>query len=371
MRSRSAVENTLRQSGLPADALDVIRRLVRQSRLWRAERQDVLDEMVAHFQDGIEAGLSISDLLADFGDPDETARLIRSAKRRQRPLAWRAAFVSLRVSAIVVATVATVYGSRAATLYLRAPVSGVEYSAAAVAPIAERTGDAWMVEGQDVLHRVTTSWSEEARAQAALLNQDPGAFVDAVTSLFALSAQHRREASVAGDLAAAQIEASTAQLIADARLDFDERQSSALASLLNRPASLDGVRSAFSVLLDDMYTTDVEGDGQLTGTGIELVRQLKQWHRPTMKDRVLEPMWYFFPASRSEVWERFEAAVCAAEHCGPGPKATELLEPIARSVHECLRFPALSAVLPQLARVLLANEAAIYARQSALSTLDS
>ena len=44
-------------------------------------------------------------------------------------------------------------------------------------------------------------------------------------------------------------------------------------------------------------------------------------------------------------------------------------EPIAASVRECLRFPAISAVLPQLAAVLTANEEANQARSGALSVL--
>jgi hypothetical protein len=58
-------------------------------RLWKRERIDVAHELVSHFAEGLANGQTPEDLLANFGDPTHTARLISRAKRRQRPLWWK------------------------------------------------------------------------------------------------------------------------------------------------------------------------------------------------------------------------------------------------------------------------------------------
>ena len=366
MRTPRAVDAALQQSGLPDDAVEVIRRLVTRSRLWQSERMDVLEEMVSHFHDGLDAGVSLPDLIAGFGDPDETAPMIRTAKRRQRPPSWRAAFATLQVVALIVASAVTIYGSRAAALYLRAPESGVASTQMAIEPIAVQTGDEWSVEVYDDAVIVL-----EENAIAAAQVADASRFVDEVEAMFSVAREHRSRTTVAGDLIAARIELRAAALVSEAPFDFNAHERTRLAAQLSAPTELNGVRVAFASLLDNMYTSDTGGDGQLTGTGIELLRQVKGWHEPTQTDKLMEPLWYLFPASRSEVAERFETVVCAAENCASGPTAIPLLEPIAKSMWECLRFPAISAVLPQLAEVLYANENATRARNSALASLKS
>ncbi|NJL31946.1 MAG: hypothetical protein HC898_10105 [Phycisphaerales bacterium] len=76
------------QSGLPSQAADVVQRVVRRTRLWPREREDVTRELIAHFADGLEAGASVDQLIRDFGDPEKAARLIRRAKKRNRPWWW-------------------------------------------------------------------------------------------------------------------------------------------------------------------------------------------------------------------------------------------------------------------------------------------
>ncbi len=74
---------------LPIKVTDVIVRVVRQTKLWRSEQIDVARELISHFQDGVSAGLTSEQLVQDFGDVETTARLIRRAKLRNRPLLWR------------------------------------------------------------------------------------------------------------------------------------------------------------------------------------------------------------------------------------------------------------------------------------------
>ncbi len=312
MKITSAVETTLQQSGLSSAAVNVIRRVVMKSRLWPAERQDVLEELVSHFHEGLDAGAHMEDLLDSFGDPAETAPLIRRAKRRQRPLMWRATFVSFQVIALMLAASAAIYGGRAATLYLGTPVSGIRLSAAAVEPVADRTDARWQLDEHVIEDRLAKTGVHNERASAAAQNRDTVEFVEAVAAMFANARQCRSEMTVTGDLVAARIEAHASALIAEVQLDFGTAHRSTLSALLELPINLDGVRTAFSWLLDEMYTKNADGNGQLTGAGIELVRQLKDWHRPTLKDRLMEPLWYLFPADRLEVTQKFDEMVCAA-----------------------------------------------------------
>lgn len=92
--------------GLPAPITDIITRTVRSTRLWRGERAEVARELASHFAEGLAAGRSERDLIDSFGDAGETARLIRRAVKRRRPLVWRAA--ARTAKGAVVATLAVV-----------------------------------------------------------------------------------------------------------------------------------------------------------------------------------------------------------------------------------------------------------------------
>jgi len=97
----------LAEANLPTEINSVIEHVVRRTRLWRSEKVDVASELVAHFQDGLEAGQSPSELVKSFGDPQQTAQLIRRAKKRGRSLfcqLWRYGCWSL--GAIVIAYLA-------------------------------------------------------------------------------------------------------------------------------------------------------------------------------------------------------------------------------------------------------------------------
>jgi hypothetical protein len=77
------------ESQLPAEVNALIENVVKGTRLWRQEKVSVAAELIAHFQDGLEAGGTPDDLVRSFGDPQQTAQLIRRAKRRGRPLMWQ------------------------------------------------------------------------------------------------------------------------------------------------------------------------------------------------------------------------------------------------------------------------------------------
>ena len=108
MRIRSAInvdwQRRLRASGLPAEVQDIISRIAKRSRLLKHEKAEVVDDLIAHFEDGNRCGRSFDELINDFGDPDDTAKLIRTSKMRNRPMLLKFGRVSAMLGLGVVAT---------------------------------------------------------------------------------------------------------------------------------------------------------------------------------------------------------------------------------------------------------------------------
>lgn len=77
------------EANLPEDIGNCIEQVIRKTRLWRSEKLAVASELVAHFQDGLDAGRSSEELIKQFGDPQQTAQLIRQAKKRGRSIVWQ------------------------------------------------------------------------------------------------------------------------------------------------------------------------------------------------------------------------------------------------------------------------------------------
>lgn len=96
LSGRLDVEAVIAAADLPEPLAGLVRTTVRRTRLWRLEKVDVARELTTHFQDGVEAGTAADDLVRSFGDPRQPARLIRRAKIRNRPAAWRATRVVVR-----------------------------------------------------------------------------------------------------------------------------------------------------------------------------------------------------------------------------------------------------------------------------------
>lgn len=85
---RLDIDQLLDETGLSGQAADKVRRVVKYTRLWRLEKVDVASELIAHFTDGQEAGVPLEELVEQFGNERQTAKLIRRAKKRQRPVPW-------------------------------------------------------------------------------------------------------------------------------------------------------------------------------------------------------------------------------------------------------------------------------------------
>jgi hypothetical protein len=78
-------------ASLPPELRAIVEKVLKKCGLWRSERADVEAELVAHFSDGLAAGITPQQLASDFGDPKSAAKLIRRGKFRNRPLWWRSA----------------------------------------------------------------------------------------------------------------------------------------------------------------------------------------------------------------------------------------------------------------------------------------
>jgi predicted permease len=74
-------ERLVAATGLPEEIRDRILTVVRRSGLRGEKKLDVTQELVAHFEDGLAAGLSVDELLDSFGDEALAARLFIAASR--------------------------------------------------------------------------------------------------------------------------------------------------------------------------------------------------------------------------------------------------------------------------------------------------
>jgi hypothetical protein len=146
---RLDVKGTIARSGLPAPAKDLIQRVVKRTRLWLSEKVDLADELIAHFLDGIEGGASVESLIEKFGDERKAAKLIRRAKKRNRPLPWHI----MRALGWMMALMLAIYGFLAARFVLGRPSPKIDYVAALNKPVLSVPEDqrAWPIYRQAIL----------------------------------------------------------------------------------------------------------------------------------------------------------------------------------------------------------------------------
>ncbi|HEX3726612.1 MAG TPA: hypothetical protein VHV08_10235 [Pirellulales bacterium] len=89
LSARLDARSEIAAAGLPMRLAALVLDVVRDTRLWRREKIDVARELAAHFSDGLAAGRTAEELIRDFGPATAAAKLIREAKRRNRPLVWQ------------------------------------------------------------------------------------------------------------------------------------------------------------------------------------------------------------------------------------------------------------------------------------------
>lgn len=105
----------------PESVVNVVLDVVRRTRLWSLEKSDTAQELFAHFTDGLEQGNSSEDLIASFGCPKTSAKLIRRATIRKRSLAWHTWRRACQTTAALLVVVLVTWTTLAARFMLAEP----------------------------------------------------------------------------------------------------------------------------------------------------------------------------------------------------------------------------------------------------------
>lgn len=120
-RRTESPEGVVRALDLPPVLADLVLGVVRRCRLWKGERAEVARELGAHMADALEAGDAIPAIVERFGDPARAAVLLTRAKKRLRPMWWRAMRRSLHAMGALVALAIVAYAVAAARYYSGSP----------------------------------------------------------------------------------------------------------------------------------------------------------------------------------------------------------------------------------------------------------
>ncbi len=136
-------------AALPGPATQLISRVVRRTRLWRLEKLAVVDELIAHFDDGLASGADVAELIERFGDERLAAKLVRRAKRRGRPLVWHAWSFVCRAAVVLLAIYAVLF----IRFWTGRPSPSVDYMARLNQPILStaESDRAWPIYRQAIL----------------------------------------------------------------------------------------------------------------------------------------------------------------------------------------------------------------------------
>src|SRR5678810_88774 len=89
LTGRLDYQRTIEASALPQPVKQLLRRVVRKTHLWRLEQVEVAHELMAHFSDGLASGRTVEQIIEEFGNEKQAAKLIRRAKRRNRSWPWQ------------------------------------------------------------------------------------------------------------------------------------------------------------------------------------------------------------------------------------------------------------------------------------------
>ena len=127
LTGRLGLEALISAAELPEPLPQLVRDVIRRTRLFRLERVEVAEELAGHFRDGLDQGASPDELAGEFGDTVQAARLIRRAKRRNRPLAWRATVGSLKATCGLFGVVLVLYGIAALRFFAGNPNPSVDF----------------------------------------------------------------------------------------------------------------------------------------------------------------------------------------------------------------------------------------------------
>src|SRR5262249_25143844 len=123
LTGRLDLRRPLTEAALPEPINRLLLQVVKATRLWRLEQLEVMQELIAHFADGIASGSYADALITSFGDAHHAAQLIRRAKRRNRPMPWHV----LRYAGWSIGSLLVFYIVYAAYFYTGRPSPKINY----------------------------------------------------------------------------------------------------------------------------------------------------------------------------------------------------------------------------------------------------
>ncbi len=154
-----AADHHVAPAELPSQVKALIAKVVKRTRLRKAERTDIERELAAHFRDGLASGKSVEQLVDAFGEPKVSAKNIRAgAIARRSPLDRALRQASFIVGGAFIACV-VLYGGSIGYLWLQAPVirfDALERYHAALPKVASQDR-AWPVYKQGLIALADTA----------------------------------------------------------------------------------------------------------------------------------------------------------------------------------------------------------------------
>tara|TARA_R110002073_G_scaffold207517_1_gene367415 strand:- start:8372 stop:10429 length:2058 start_codon:yes stop_codon:yes gene_type:complete len=111
----------LDDADLPQQLRTLIHTTVRKTKLWKSERIDITQELIAHTQDALQAGRSPDQITQSFGNPKKVAKLLRRSTKRKRPLYWRTLRNIRRSITTVILLIFITYTGLAARFFIGKP----------------------------------------------------------------------------------------------------------------------------------------------------------------------------------------------------------------------------------------------------------
>ncbi len=312
MRRTGPAERTPR-GALPPAAAALVDRSITASGLPRREAEEVALELSAHFEDALEKGRNLEELMRDFGSPALAGPLIgRSVRRRRRGdrALWHLAEA---VTGLVLAAYLVSFA--------RLHASGPEFSAGPDSGAATRAAlAAWSEPEPPLDAQLLRARSGLAAARLDAVRGNGHEAVRALSDAIETARGLSDGPSPADDLAALRLAGEAAAAAADipaahpdAFTASDRRRLEArLAALRANPIGwrADKVRSAFRELASWMYTP---GDaGRLTARGLRLYQAWKGKTRPGPAALLLEPAYFPNPARRRDAVAELERFLALA-----------------------------------------------------------
>ncbi len=166
-RRGRALRGVVEGAELPGAVAELVVRVTRRTRLWRSEQRDVARELASHFREGLDAGTTEAELIAAFGEERRAARLIRRAKQRGRPAAWKGSVWAGRAVGVAAAVVLLTSAALLGRLVLVRPTPSGAGRAMIDRLTGETEGAAFPIYLEALRELPRAVWSTDGRSREA------------------------------------------------------------------------------------------------------------------------------------------------------------------------------------------------------------